>query len=91
MINRLLFVKVFNYWLRKMHEICNPNINHTKIIHKEIGVWVTFPYKVGLYEPVKCSVTSVIQLHTSFSLLEFHGFASFNGPTERQRDNCQAQ
>ena len=25
MINRLLFVKVFKYWLRKMHEICNPS------------------------------------------------------------------
>ena len=26
MINRLLFVKVFNYWWRKIQEICNPNI-----------------------------------------------------------------
>ena len=29
MINRLSFVKVFNYWLRKMHEICNPTNNKT--------------------------------------------------------------
>ena len=26
MINRLSFVKVFNYWLRKIQEICNPSV-----------------------------------------------------------------
>ena len=27
MINRLSFVKVFNYWLKKSQEICNPTKN----------------------------------------------------------------
>ena len=31
MINRLSFAKVFNYWLRKMHEMCNPSLKYTII------------------------------------------------------------